>query len=169
MSREVKGVVLDGVDVKFTVSDDQMVKSLPASIVSEFNPRLLKTKDEHLLRRLRACGAPRALALVPWHPAGVPHGCAYLSGAAYILPADMPPEGSSFFPLNWSYGSGFAMVEIEPVLDEASKSMLSVDYFMTRRFQLCLASFSDAHRGENAFENLPGASSLPAPHFIRCG
>jgi hypothetical protein len=87
----------------------------------------------------------------------VPPGCAYAESAAYVLPAHALPEPRSFFPFNWRYAAGFALVEIEPMLDDKTNAALSAEYFMTRQFQEKRTALAAALRGaSNSHGTTPG-------------
>ena len=154
-TRTVEAVLVDGAKVvDYEVVVDKSQTPLPAAVVVEFCPRA--ERDAALQRGLRLCSQPRALVAVPWRDAHVPAGCAFVDCAAYVLPASRAPERASFFPVNWRYAAGFAMVEIEAVLDEKTSSGLTSEFFMTRQFQERQAALAAAVRGANRLETLPG-------------
>lgn len=151
----VSSVLLNEVPVpEFEIVRKKQEASLPLTVVREFWQRA--GRDPLLDKALRACCAPRVLAVVPWRNAHVPPGCSYADGVAYALPAGQMPSGASFFPVNWRYAAGIALVEIEPVLDTNSNSALSADFFMTRQFQEKHAAFARSARGPNNHEDIPG-------------
>jgi hypothetical protein len=146
-SRAVTGVHLDGAradDVEVVTSPGGAAGAAASrrasAVILEFCPRAAGGHDADLDRALDACVRPRLLAAVPWKHAAVPPGCAHADSAAYVLPANAMPDSHSFFPINWRYASGFALVEIEPVLDDKSSAVLSAEFFMTRQFQVRGAS-----------------------------
>lgn len=154
-TRAVEGVTVNGERVlEYELAVDKAHAPLPPAVIAEFCPRA--DRDAALQRGLRQCAVPRVLVTVPWRDAHVPAGCAFVDGAAYVLPANRAPERHSFFPLNWRYAGGYAMVEIESVLDEKTSSGLTSEFFMTRQFQEKQAALVAAVRGPNRLDTLPG-------------
>jgi hypothetical protein len=154
LTRAVERVTVDGEAAEVVdVVSAGAAPEVPSCVVLDFSPG---TGDARLAAALRLCAPPRALAAVPWHGARVPPGCSYAEGLAVILPADRPPEPNAFFPLNWCYASGIALVEVEPVLDERSGTALSREFFLSERFGESRAALSAALRGANRHEDLPG-------------
>ena len=147
----IDGVPAEDVEV---VSTSARKRQVPSSVILEFCPR---AADGALDKALEVCARPRVLAAVPWRHAAVPPGCAYAESAAYVLPANALPEPRSFFPFNWRYASGFALVEIEPMLDDKTNAALSAEYFMTRQFQEKRTAITTALRGvSNSHGSTPG-------------
>lgn len=154
----VRAVFVDGerVDDVDVVRERQHAPPAESAVILEFCPAAHTGADRRLDRALAACVRPRALAAVPWRHAAVPPGCSFADCTAYVLPAIRAPERGSFFPLNWRYGAGFALVEIEPVLDEKTNAALSAEFFMTRAFQATRDALAAAVRGPNSHGSTPG-------------
>jgi len=155
-TKVVERVLVDGAPVEFELADSTPETQVPPTVVLEFTQRLDTTRNKRVLHVLGACTPSRVLAVVPWHSVAVPPGCAFLTGAAYVLRADSVPEPKTFFPLNWSYASGYAMVEVDPVIEDSTGALLSSEYFQTPHFKSRLTAFDAECRGENRFEHLPG-------------
>lgn len=157
-THSVRALVVDGKRVEDVVVVRERLDAPPAdsSVVFEFCPKAHTGSDARLDRALRACTRPRTLAAVPWRHAHVPPGCAHADSCAYVLPALGVPDARSFFPINWRYAAGFAMVEIEPVLDDASNAALSAEWFMTRQFQATRDAMVASLRGPNSHGSMPG-------------
>jgi hypothetical protein len=154
----ILAVLLDGErheDVE-VVRERQHAPPANSAVVLEFCPRAHTGADLQLDRALRCCTRPRALAVVPWRQAWVPPGAAFADLTAYVLPASAAPERHSFFPVNWRYAAGLAMVEIEPIIDETTSAALSAEYFMTRQFQELRGGIEAALRGPNTHGSMPG-------------
>jgi len=125
-------------------------KELPPTVILDF---AAKSFDENALAE---CSVPRCLAVVPWAGARVPPGCSFAESTTYVFDASCLPETESYFPFNWRFASGIAMVEIEPVLDDATGVLLGNDFFMTHTFTAKLSELAKAVRGPNSFEEMPG-------------
>ena len=157
-SHAVRAVVVDGerIDDVEVVRERQHAPPAQSAAILEFCPRAHTGADVRLDRALSACVRPRVLAAVPWTLASVPPGCAVADNTAYVLPSLSAPERKSFFPINWRYAAGYAIVEIEPVLDETTSAALSAEFFMTRQFSATRDAMADALRGPNSHGSTPG-------------
>jgi len=134
-------------------TEESEALSIPHHIVTEFFPPT--SRREALYRSLTACSS-QCLAIVPHAFAHTPEGCDYPTCTTYVLCAGRTPTPSSFFPLIWEYASGYTMVELEPVLDDASGLRLTEQYFLTNTFTQKVSAFAAHVRGENGYKDTPG-------------
>jgi len=156
-TKEVNRVEVDGLPpedgfVALSVSSSQ---ALPANVVTELCPTLTRDVDK-ALRKFFALRKDEVLAAVPWSGAHLPPGCSSADVTTYVMPADALPAEKRFFPLNWRYGSGYTLVEIEPTLDAATGVCLTAEFFLSKQFNDKVDALVKTLRGPNNLEDVPG-------------
>lgn len=148
----VTAVTVDGLAIEFTTASAAPPEWNPMHVESFLG----QAPPDAALAMLARAVPPFAQAAVPWSRMAVLDGDQFATGVAYVLPADVKPQADSFFPLNCSYAGGYSMVEVEPLLDVASGTCLSREFFLTDATSRALARLGARLRAPLEARDIPG-------------
>ena len=143
----------DGVAVPFVVRSKEQRDGahLPNNkAVLEFAPKRVSVEAKKALHKLRK----HYIAVLPWNNLSA-SALQYPTGAVYVMDQSEVPS-HSFFPMERAYASGFAMVEVEPVIDRALGLTLTSDWLSQKTVTETMLRLRLTLRGDNEPQHLPG-------------